>query len=182
MFLFYNSYYPQMICVQSIQLTQTEIQKQNNISEYADAICGNIRSYRDSIKNQDYNLAISTTEQIIEGSLKMVAINEGNLTQDLEESHDLLSLRKLNVDVFHEFSNNKMRKARRYYYRKYPNYHAHTTEDEALEAGKLATKVADVAFEKVGIQGCDLDRELGKIDSEKVNSIDDYNIWNRLSI
>lgn len=105
-------------------------------------------------------MAISTTEQIIEGFLKMVAMNEGNLKQDLEESHDLLSLKKLNDDIFYEFSNDRMRKARKVYYCKYPNCHAHTTEEKAIEAGKLAAEMAGVAFEDVGIQRCDLDMYL----------------------
>lgn len=109
----------------------------------------------------------------------MVAMNEGNLKQDLEESHDLLSLKKLNDDIFYEFSNNRMRKACKVYYCKYPNCHAHTTEEKAIEAGKLAAEMAGVAFEDVGSRDVIW---IGNVDSEKVYSIDDYNIWNRLNL
>lgn len=179
--MFYANLYREAY-IQTIQMTQEEKQKQEHIAEYADIICGNIRSYHDNMQNEDYNLAVSITEQIVEGSLKMVGIQEENITDALEKSHNLLELRKLNDDIFAKFSDDSMRKAKNNYFYKYPNNHKHATREEAIKAGVFATKVADVAFEHVGIQGCDLDKELGEIDINRIHNMEDYCIWNRLGI
>ena len=174
------NYIPQLYIIQEEIQTQEQIEKQEQISLYKNAMYEQARTYASNMENGDHNMACSSTEQLAENGLKLIAIVNNNLTPELEESHDLVGLYELNSDKLDGFSTNDMKRIKKRYYYKYANKKYHADREEAERAGKEVSKIIDVAINEAKIDESELQREIGEYNYEKIHNISDVNFHNRL--